>query len=717
MQELNKEQLKAVKTTEGYVEVISGAGTGKTRIITNRYVYLVNEMGISNGNILCVTFTNNAAEEMKNRINKMIKDKDIGYICTFHSLAVKGLREDIHCIGIVPNFVIMDTEDQNLLLKRIYKKLGISNKIYHYKDMKEFIAKTKERQELITNSNSKIDYINFLGGTKNENVLPDESIENKFFNEYLKEQRKNSMLDFNDLINIFLYILIKYEDKRNKWQQRFQYIMCDEFNDIDRKQYLILKILSQYHKNLLIVGDPDQSIYGWRGSDVNYILGFSKEFKNAQNIIVNTNYRSIPNILQVANSLIKHNKNRIEKDLIPFRSGDRKVVYHSLKDSQEEAKWVVNKIERLIKEGEYPNNIAVLYRNNRLSRSVEEQLLEKDIKYCVYNGIDFYSRKEIKDIISYLRFLIYEDDLDFQRIVNVPKRGIGNKKLEILFEYAEKNNCTLYQALKDNIECKDLKKAGKEFVKLIEDLKEKSNKVNVSDLVSELLKITGYEAGLKEQNEEDRIENIEELKHSILEFEKQDEEKKLKDYLDKIALYTNNDRKTKDKAVKLMTIHNSKGLEFDNVFIIGINDGILPSEKIKIPEGIEEERRLFYVAITRAKDRLYLTDTKTSYSDMETNCSRFLLELDKKYIEFEDEDSKDRISQERKNNIVQDKNVPEMLLNVGDIVLHSVFGRGIIKQVNIENKTYSIKFNNTDTIRNISYHIRLDKIEEDKVVK
>lgn len=711
MQELNKEQMKAVTTTEGYIRVISGAGTGKTRIITNRYVYLVNELGVANGNILCVTFTNNAAEEMKSRIDKMIKDKDVGYICTFHSLAVKGLREDIHCIGIVPNFVIMDTEDQSLLLKRIYKKLGISNRIYHYEEMKKRIAQIKSKQELITDSNNPIDYINFLGGTKNEDILQDDSIESKFFNEYLKEQRKNSMLDFNDLINIFLYILMKYEDKRIKWQKRFQYIMCDEFNDIDRKQYLMLKLLSEYHNNLLIVGDPDQSIYGWRGSDVNYILNFPKDFKNTQDIVVNINYRSLPSILNVANSLIEHNKNRIDKDLIPFRDGDTKVIYQSLIDSKEEAKWIVSKIENLINERESPNNIAVLYRNNRLSRSIEEQLLERNIKYCVYNGIDFYSRKEIKDIISYLRFLIYEDDIDFQRIINVPKRGIGNKKIEILFEYADQHDCSLYQSLKENINSKELKKVGNEFVNIIENLKTKSNNISVSDLVNELLKITGYEEELKEHNEEDRIENIEELKHSILEFEKQDiEEKTLKDYIDKIALYTNNDRKTKEKAVKLMTIHNSKGLEFDNVFIVEINDGVLPSEKIKTPEGIEEERRLFYVAITRAKNRLYLTDTKTSYNGMETNCSRFLKELNKEYLQFEDEESKDRISQKRKNNIVQGENISETSLKVGDIVLHSIFGRGIIKQVNVEDKTYSIKFDKFDTIRNISIHIKLDKV-------
>ena len=318
---LNKEQELAVKTTEGYIRVISGAGSGKTRIITNRYVYLVNELGVANANILCTTFTNNAAREMKQRIDKMTKDKDVGYICTFHSLSAKALREDIHCVNIVPNFTIMDTEDQNLVFKKIYKNLGISNKDYHYADMKDFISATKGRQELITNSFETINYIECLA--ENSNMKPFKSealiIEEKFFNLYIEEQRKNAMLDYNDLINIFLYILVKYEDKRIKWQKRFQYIMCDEVNDIDYKQYQMLKILSQYHKNLMIVGDPDQTIYSWRGSDVNYILNFAKEFKNTQDIVVNMNYRSVPSILSAANSLIKHNQNRLDKDLVPNR--------------------------------------------------------------------------------------------------------------------------------------------------------------------------------------------------------------------------------------------------------------------------------------------------------------------------------------------------------------------------------------------------------------
>lgn len=348
MQELNKEQELAVTTTEGYTRVISGAGTGKTRVITNRYVHLVNNLGVANGNILCITFTNNASKEMKYRIDKMVPDKDVGYICTFHSLSAKALREDIHCVGIVPNFQVIDNADQGIIFKNIYKKVGVTNRQCHYDTLREHITAVKSRQEMISNNGETIDYIGYMGNTNPNGLIHNpKTIEDKLFNAYVEEQRKSALLDYNDLINIYLYILIKFEDKRKKWQQRFEYIMCDEFNDIDKKQYKMLNILSQYHKNLMIVGDPDQTIYSWRGSDVRYILDFDKEFPNVQDIVVNKNYRSVPSILNVANSLIRNNKNRLDKDLIPNRTGGNKVKYKTFESPIDETKWVVEQIKEL----------------------------------------------------------------------------------------------------------------------------------------------------------------------------------------------------------------------------------------------------------------------------------------------------------------------------------------------------------------------------------
>jgi len=716
MQKLNKEQEQAVTTTEGYIRVISGAGTGKTRIITNRYVHLVNDLGVANGNILCITFTNNASREMKRRIDKMIKDKDVGYICTFHSLSSKALREDIHCLGIVPNFQIMDNEDQSIIFKNIYKKLGVTTKQCNYDTLRNHITTVKSRQELISSSDETIDYIGYIGNSNPDGLINNPSrVENKLFNAYVEEQRKLALLDYNDLINMFLYILIKFEDKRKKWQQRFEYIMCDEFNDIDRKQYQMLKILSEYHQSLMIVGDPDQTIYSWRGSDVRYILDFANDFPNVKDIVVNTNYRSLPSILNIANSLIKNNKNRLEKDLIPNRVGDIKAIYKTSLFPYDEAKWIVEQIKELKAKGENLKDVAILYRNNRIARNFEEELIKSDIDYRIYCGIDFYSRKEIKDLISYLRFILYEKDIDFERIINVPRRGVGESTINTLKEYAENNQCSLYESLKANIGNGTLKRSKekvKQFIELIEHYKQNYSSISVLDLLEDIIIRTGYQEELINNNEQERLENIEELKQGILEFQSTDvEEKTLQEYLDKISLFTNNDRADKENAVKLMTIHNSKGLEFKNVFICRINEGILPSGKVITPEAIEEERRLFYVAITRAKDRLFLSDVQNITGDYECNVSRFLLELDNEKLEFVDEQSKDRLSEIKANN--KDTNIlSNMEFKVGDNVEHIAFGKGIIMQVDEENKTYCIKFEKFETTRTISSNIKLDKINE-----
>ena len=680
MQELNEQQKLAVTTTEGYIRVIAGAGSGKTRIITNRYIYLVDNCDIMNKNILCITFTNNAAREMKKRIDKEIKDNGVGYICTFHSLALRALRQDIHCLGIVNNFTVM---------------------------MRIAIEKIK---------NNNTSYIKCLGVNGGIFFSNPTTIEEKFFNEYIEEQSKNSMLDYFDLISTFEYILENFESKRKKWQKQFIYIMCDEFNDIDARQYNILKILSAYYKNLMIVGDPDQTIYSWRGSNIDYIINFDKEFHNVQDIIINTNYRSVPSILNVANSLIINNKNRLDKNLVPSRLAGDKVVYNSLLNPSSEAKWIVEQIEKLKNNGENLSDIAVLYRNNNMSRSIEEQLINKDIKYCIYNGIDFYSRKEIKDILSYLRFILYEKDIDFERIINVPKRGMGKITIDFLKEFAQYNKCTLYQALKYNIENGQLNKPeAVNFINLIEKLRQIYQEKSIIDIVNIIVGYTGYEAELDKQNEQERIENIEELKHSIIEFQNTDlEEKTLEEYLDKISLYTNNDKATKENAVKLMTIHSSKGLEFKNVFVCRVNEGILPSSKVKSADGIEEERRLLYVAITRAMDKLFITDVQKDFGNdnksREAEPSKFLKELDQQEIEFANQNAKDRLSETIIYNS-EDNNI-EMKYQEGDIIEHSYFGRGIIRNVNDNEKSYIIKFDTSEEEKEIRASKNLIKIEQ-----
>ncbi|MBR2588676.1 MAG: ATP-dependent helicase [Bacilli bacterium] len=703
MDKLNKKQELAVKTTEGYIRVIAGAGSGKTRTITKRYIYLVNELGISNSNILCITFTNNAAEEMKRRINKEVKDNDVGYICTFHSLAVRALREDINCINVVNNFTILDSDDKLRVLKKIYKTLNITNRDYHYADMLKAVDIIK---------NKHIDYIEYLGKIKSDYFINPNRIEEKFFNKYIEEQRQNAMLDYFDLISVFEYILTNNADKRIKWQERFQYIMCDEFNDVDARQFNILRILSDYHKNLMIVGDPDQTIYSWRGSDIKYIIEFKELFENVQDIVIDQNYRSVPSILKIANSLIVNNKTRLEKNLIPTRKEENKVVFCSLKTEQEEAIWIVEQIKKILNSGEAANDIAIIYKNNDISRSIEEQLMLEGIKYRIYGGVNFYSRKEIKDIISYLRFIVYEKDFDFERIINVPKRGIGKKSLDVIKDYAENNKCSLYEALKKCLSNETLKKIeATDFIKLIDNLRQNYKNMSIVELVNFLDEKIGYQEILSKENEQDRIENIEELKHSIIEFENSDlEGRTLEEYLDKISLYTDNDRVSLKDGVKLMTIHASKGMEFKNLFVCRVNEGILPSGKVKTQEYLEEERRVFYVAITRAKDRLYLSEIQKSYGQT-TNIepSRFLYELDKSQLEYVDEISKERLLESMPSLKEKRTNI-ELQFKVGEKIRHSVFGEGIIENVNLEDKTYSIKFDKFNTSREISAHIKLDKI-------
>ena len=429
-----------------------------------------------------------------------------------------------------------------------------------------------------------------------------------------------------------------------------------------------------------------------------------------KDIIVDVNYRSLPSIINNANSLIKHNQKRLDKNLVANRSGDEKVVYNTAKNEQEEAKYIVEQIKKLKDNGTALRDIAVLYRNHALSRSIEEVLISENIKYRIYSGIDFFQRKEIKDILSYLKFILYEKDIDFMRIINTPKRGFGTKKLEHLTEYANNHKCSLYDALKANIY--DIDKSvqnGYKFVNLIEDLQMQINNVSVSELLNLVLDKSGYMKQLQDNNEEERLENLEELKHSIIEFEETDiEEKTLQEYLDKISLFTDSDRPKYENAVKLMTIHASKGLEFKNVFVLRLNEGILPSSRTKTKEALEEERRLCYVAITRAKDKLFLSDVQLDENNYSILPSRFLLELDKDDIEYANDEAKQRISKDATVSFAQEENC-EFEFKVNDRVKHFLFGNGTIVDINYNDRFYIIKFDKFDTERTISIHIKLTR--------
>ncbi len=706
---LNEEQRQAVMTTEGYVRVIAGAGSGKTRALTHRFAYLVNEIGISTSNILCVTFTNKAANEMKRRIRTMIGDNDTGYISTFHGFCVQVLKEDIHVLHYPKNFIILDTEDVNSILHSIFEDMGLNSKNFTFPTLIDKITERKNREP----------YINDILSMDHE-VLKDKfrkarNQEDAIFYRYLYEQKKCFALDFDDLINFVLYIFEQHEDIRSKWQQRLEYIMVDEFQDVNVRQYRLAQILSDHHHNLFIVGDPDQTIYSWRGARVEYIINFDKEYPSSKTIVMDKNYRSTVNIINASNSLITKNKKRLDKRLVAINQTEIPVIYHHAKTTSEEAEWIAKQITAIVDGGKSYRDIAILYRSHFISRSFEEVFIKQKLPYTIYSGIEFYKRKEIKDVLCYLRMVANQDDISFIRIVNLPKRNIGEKRMAFLKDCADRNNCTLYQALLQS-QNEDLfaKTQAKTFIQLIEKYRVVFETMKLSELLTNILNDSGYEALLRTNGEQERLDNLAELKQSIYEFERDaGEECSLPDYLDRISLYTNLDQKEKGDAVQMMTIHNAKGLEFPYVFVCGLNEGIFPSKHVDTEDKLEEERRLAYVAYTRAERALFLSDAEgINYDGSYRYPSRFIFNVEKAYLNYTVEleerlvgDASFYIEQnERKlsgNNIRHP---------VGATVRHSVFGIGKIVGINDEISSYIIQFDTMETTRSISFKIRLESI-------
>ena len=462
---LNAAQREAVLSTEGFVRVIAGAGSGKTRALTRRFAYLVMELGILPGNLLCVTFTNKAANEMRQRIHNLTGDEDTGYINTFHGFCVSILQEDSHAVGYPKSFLVLDNSDIDAMLQIIYEERGLTLRdmtFSHARDMIEML-KLKERPEYYE------DMLTLPLDTLKEKYWQAESAKDIIFYGYLYQEKKCFALDYNDLIVFTLHIFRTHEDIRLKWQKRLEYIMIDEFQDIDPPQYALMQVLCDYHKNLFIVGDPDQTIYTWRGADVRYLLDFDKVYPTAKTIMMMENYRSTPEILAACNSLIAKNANRIKKDLLPMLPGGAPVLCHHAANSEQESRWIAAQIKTLHEAGTPYRDMAVLYRAHYITRGVEELLLKEKIPYTIYSGVQFFARAEIKDALSYLRMIACRDDLSFLRIANVPKRNLGERRMAFLKDYAAQNGCSLYDALRRNLDSELLRgtKGGK-FVSLIE---------------------------------------------------------------------------------------------------------------------------------------------------------------------------------------------------------------------------------------------------------
>lgn len=674
---LNDKQKEAVIDDSKHLRIIAGAGSGKTRVLTMRIAYLIEQKHINPKNVLAITFTNKAANEMKNRISEMLGEAGDGaFISTIHSLCVRILKEEIGVFGYPRNFTIVDGDDQKTILKEAYKEFNIDKKDLSYGSALDYIANCKYEE---------LSYEKALDQAYGEKKLVDKANVYKYYDERLKSLYA---LDFDDLILFTVRLFKLHKDILKKWSSKFIYIHVDEFQDIDKTQYELIKLLSSTHDNVYVVGDPDQTIYTWRGADVNIIVNFDKDFKNTKTIILNQNYRSTNNILEGANSLIKYNKSRVPKDLFSENGDGDKIVHKTLPDETSEAYYVVSCIQSLLKQGYEYNDIAILYRSNYLSREVEKVFIENRIPYVIYGGIRFYERMEVKDILSYLRLIVTGDDLAFQRVINQPKRGIGQKSIDTIFSLAKDNNISMYEVVKQGLFAKN-QSVLESFVDMVERWKSSLDGKPLEEVLTDVFEQSGYRSMLEKENETERIENVKSLIDDIKDYQETYPGSTLADYLSIISLYTDKANTDGSASVSLMTIHASKGLEFKVVFVVGLSEGIFPSERTMLEQkGVEEERRLAYVAYTRAKEKLTLTDT-SSFSYVVNSAkttSRFVNEVDEKYIEHLD---KPVLKQQsvfdvpfttKISSIEPKKEAPRRpsRYRKSDVVIHKIFGEGVV---------------------------------------
>ena len=674
---LNDKQKEAVIDDSKHLRIIAGAGSGKTRVLTMRIAYLIEQKHINPKNVLAITFTNKAANEMKNRISEMLGEAGDGaFISTIHSLCVRILKEEIGVFGYPRNFTIVDGDDQKTILKEAYKEFNIDKKDLSYGSALDYIANCKYEE---------LSYEKAMDQAYGEKKLVDRANVYKYYDERLKSLYA---LDFDDLILFTVRLFKLHKDILKKWSSKFIYIHVDEFQDIDKTQYELIKLLSSTHDNVYVVGDPDQTIYTWRGADVNIIVNFDKDFKNTKTIILNQNYRSTNNILEGANSLIKYNKSRVPKDLFSENGDGDKIVHKTLPDETSEAYYVVSCIQSLLKQGYEYNDIAILYRSNYLSREVEKVFIENRIPYVIYGGIRFYERMEVKDILSYLRLIVTGDDLAFQRVINQPKRGIGQKSIDTIFSLAKDNNISMYEVVKQGLFAKN-QSVLESFVDMVERWKSSLDGKPLEEVLTDVFEQSGYRSMLEKENETERIENVKSLIDDIKDYQETYPGSTLADYLSMISLYTDKANTDGSASVSLMTIHASKGLEFKVVFVVGLSEGIFPSERTMLEQkGVEEERRLAYVAYTRAKEKLTLTDT-SSFSYVVNSAkttSRFVNEVDEKYIEHLD---KPVLKQQsvfdvpfttKISSIEPKKETPRRpsRYRKSDVVIHKIFGEGVV---------------------------------------
>ena len=665
IENLNQQQKEAVLYNEGPLLILAGAGSGKTKVLTTKIAYLIEELWVSPYEILAITFTNKAAHEMKDRVYQLIgQEANAIQISTFHSFGLKIIKENYENLGYDKNFVIMDSDDSLTIVKKILKNQNYDPKIYNPKAIKNKISSCKN--ELISPKDYEI-YAN----NDYEKVIK------QVYEKYEQKLKENNAVDFDDLLCLPIKLLKKHPSILQTYQERYKYILIDEYQDTNEAQYILSKMISAKYKNICVVGDADQAIYGFRGANYKNILNFEKDYPNAKSIKLEQNYRSTKTILDAANCVIKNNQSRKEKNLWSTKDEGEKITYYHAYDEKDESHYVASTIKKLQEKNVSLADIAVLYRTNAQSRVLEEELLKQSIPYKIVGGFSFYARKEIKDLLAYLK-LIYnpKDDVSFLRVINTPKRGIGSKTVENLTTQAEALNCSLFEAIT----------GGKEqaFQQLIIDLQQQSNETTLTQLIDKVLELSGLKKELENEKTleaEIRLENLEEFKSITKSFEEKEGLVSLEDFLYEVSLVNDKDEYEDNyNRVNLMTIHAVKGLEFDVVFIVGLEEGIFPHiNSLMSANDIEEERRLCYVAITRAKEKLYILNTRRRvlFGNNQINPpSRFLKEIDTSLIE-----SNHKLEE---NQILEEKDVlreEEVDYQVGDYVVHDNFGAGRVIEV------------------------------------
>lgn len=672
---LNPEQKKAVKHHQGPLLILAGAGSGKTRVLTHRIAHLIYEYGVSPYNILAVTFTNKAAGEMKERIENLISTDSKGiWMSTFHSICVRILRREINKLGYNTNFVIFDSSDQRTLIKNILKELNIDTKKFNPRAI-----------------------LGMISSAKNQLILPKNYESNNYFEEivrqvyelYQKKLKENNALDFDDLIMKTVELFQEYPLVLEHYQERFKYILVDEYQDVNHAQYKLINLLAEKNKNICVVGDDDQGIYGFRGADISNILSFENDYPNTKVIKLEQNYRSTKKILEAAFGVVSNNIDRKDKKLWTENDEGQDLKLYKASNGQEEADYIANEISRLKERDDYSfNDFSILYRTNAQSRSLEQALIRKEIPYRIIGGLKFYDRKEIKDILAYLR-LIYnpDDDISLERIINVPKRGIGNTTIGRLHDYALKEEISLLRAVYqvdkvDTLGSRAISRV-RSFGEMISQFRAEAGELSVLALTEKILDKTGYLEELKLEKTleaESRIENITELLTDMKEFNKEDTAAKIGDYLEEVALIADVDNLDKDaEAVVLMTLHSAKGLEFPIVFLAGMEEGLFPhSMSMNSEAEIEEERRLCYVGITRAEKLLYLTHAtyRMVYGKSQYNApSRFISEIPNNLFGLKEEKKDNKVRAVVKE---ETKSVETGNFSAGDRVLHQKWGKGTI---------------------------------------